>query len=191
MTSSRRDFLAQSGAAFSGAWLLAHLPNLEQLGLDARNAYEGKLPFETLTEAEARTMAAFAEQVIPSGTTPGAREAGAIYFIDKALGSIRKGALAPIRAGLKDLDARARKRDGKVASFADLSSQQQIAIMKQVEKSEFFEIGRTLTVLGVFADPKYGGNRDHAGFKLLGIDHKPVYQPPFGYYDARATGEPR
>jgi hypothetical protein len=39
-------------------------------------------------------------------------------------------------------------------------------------------------VAGVFSDPSYGGNRDHAGFTLIGMEHAAAYQPPFGWYDA-------
>ncbi len=40
------------------------------------------------------------------------------------------------------------------------------------------------TIVGTFALPAYGGNRDHLGWHMLGLTHQPVYQPPFGYYDA-------
>jgi gluconate 2-dehydrogenase gamma chain len=33
---------------------------------------------------------------------------------------------------------------------------------------EFFETVRLHTILGFLADPEYGGNRDHAGWKLVG-----------------------
>jgi gluconate 2-dehydrogenase gamma chain len=32
----------------------------------------------------------------------------------------------------------------------------------------FFETARALTVIGFVADPKHGGNRDFAGWKLVG-----------------------
>ena len=131
-------------------------------------------------------MEAFAAQIIPSDASlPGAREAGAVYFIDRALGSHFAQMKEPMKAGIADLDARARRRVRRARDFADLSSADQVRVMRQVESEPFFFMGRMLTVMGVFADPGYGGNRDGAGLRILGIEHKPAYQPPFGWYDAQ------
>ncbi len=35
----------------------------------------------------------------------------------------------------------------------------------------------------MFALPSYGGNRDKAGWHLIGFDDRHFWQPPFGYYD--------
>ena len=130
-------------------------------------------------------MDAFAAQIVPSDpTTPGAREAGAVYFIDRALGSHFAAMREPVKAGLADLDVRARRRTRGVRGFADLGAADQIRVMRQVEDQPFFFTARMLTVMGVFADPSYGGNRDHAGARILGIEHRPSFQPPFGWYDA-------
>ena len=130
-------------------------------------------------------MEAFAAQIVPSDAMgPGAREAGAIWFIDRALGGPFKAMKDPIKAGIVDLDARARKRKKGVTGFADLPAGDQLRIMRQVEDGPFFGMGRMLTVIGVFGDPRHGGNRDHVGERILGIEHKPAYQPPFGWYDA-------
>ena len=130
-------------------------------------------------------MEAFAAQIVPSEAgLPGASEAGAIWFIDRALESHFAQMKVPVQAGIADLDARARRRVKGVKGFADLDSADQIRIMRQVEGQPFFFMGRMLTVMGVFSDPSYGGNRDHAGARILGIAHQPSYQPPFGWYDA-------
>ena len=183
---TRRDFLASSAALLGGSWLSIQLPMLGELAAWARTAAVEQQAFTILTPAEARTMDAFASQIIPSDpTSPGAKEAGAIWFIDRALGAgyfpeFRE----PIKAGAADLDARARRRRRGVASFADLSAGDQIRVMRQVEEAPFFFMGRMLSVMGVLADPRHGGNRDHASSKILGIEHAPSYQPPFGWYDA-------
>jgi hypothetical protein len=36
----------------------------------------------------------------------------------------------------------------------------------------------------MFAMPVRGGNRDKAGWALIGFVDRHVWQPPFGYYDA-------
>lgn len=131
-------------------------------------------------------MRAFAAQILPTDEHgPGAEEAGAVHFIDRALSLPFFAASVPvIHAGLADLDARARKA-GAPNGFASLSSDRQIAIMRQIEHEPFFTAARTLVVIGTFADPSYGGNRDGTGWRLVGIDHRPSYQAPFGWYDAQ------
>jgi hypothetical protein len=46
-----------------------------------------------------------------------------------------------------------------------------------------------LTHCGMFAMPSWGGNKDLAGWNLIGFDSRHAWQPPFGFYDARATAE--
>lgn len=190
---NRREFLTTSAALLGGSWLSMQLPMLGDLAAWARAAAAQGEPFTILTPAEARTMEAFAAQIIPSdSSSPGAKEAGAIWFIDRALG---KGYFPefrePIKAGIADLDARARRRRKAVSGFADLATADQIRVMRQIEETPFFFMGRMLSVMGVLADPSHGGNRDHAGEKILGIEHKPAYQPPFGWYDAEEARQRR
>ena len=47
---------------------------------------------------------------------------------------------------------------------------------------------RRLTVLGLIALPKYGGNFDNRGWKLLGVEDNHVWEPPFGFYDIDYPG---
>ena len=137
-------------------------------------------------------MRAFAAQIIPSDDgAPGAEEAGAVHFVDRALGIPLFAPSAPlIRAGLVDLDARARAF-GSRASFASAPAAEQIAIMRQIEQSPFFTAARTLVVIGTFADPLYGGNTRGVGWTMLGIDHRPTYAAPFGWYDAQSGPDPK
>lgn len=192
-SSNRREFIAASAALLGGSWLSTQLPRLEALAAWARAAAGAQSAFTVLTAAEARTMEAFAGQIIPPDAgSPGAKEAGAVWFIDRALGpgyfpEFRE----PVKAGLADLDARARRRRNGATGFADLPVADQIRVMRQVENTPFFFAGRMLSVMGVLADPRHGGNRDHAAERILGIHHQPSYQPPFGWYDAdeaRRTG---
>ncbi len=130
-------------------------------------------------------MRAFAARIIPSDQSlPGADEAGAVHFIDRALGKPFFADSVPVvRAGLADLDARARALGEH--DFASLSPGRQVAIMRQVEGTPFFAAARMLVVVGTFADSAYGGNRNGAGWTILGIEHHPTYASPFGWYDAR------
>ena len=105
--------------------------------------------------------------------------------MDAALGGFAKPIRPLIANAAKALDGAARKRKRQATLFADLSSRQQIAVLKDFQSQPEFGLLRTLTVLAVFSDPKYGGNRNQAAFKLLDVQHRPAYSPPFGYYDAQ------
>ena len=182
---SRREFVAQTVSMFSSAWLVANLPDIEALGVEARAAQARAEAFKVLTAAEARTLSAFAAQIIPTDSTPGATEAGAIYFIDRALTGFAAAAVPEFRAGVKTLDDAAKKEKRGAQSFADLTSAQQIKIMKKIENTEFFGDARAFTIFGVFSDPMYGGGRNNSLALIMNMEHKPTYQPPFGYYDAQ------
>ena len=47
---------------------------------------------------------------------------------------------------------------------------------------------RRLTVLGIIAMPKYGGNFQGVGNKLIGVIDRHVWRPPCGYYDKDYAG---
>jgi hypothetical protein len=84
---SRREFILGSAALLGGGWLSLQLPILGELAAWARTAAAEQAAFTNLTAAEARAMDAFAAQIIPSdAASPGAKEAGAVWFIDRALG---------------------------------------------------------------------------------------------------------
>ena len=139
--------------------------------------------FSTLTAEEGRQLEAVCATIIPSGDTPGAREAGAAHFIDTVLGSFEAASLTTVREGLEAIGGRARDKYG--ATYADLEPQQQIELMTLVEQEDpaFFGTVRYLTICGTFCHPDLGGNLDGAGWTLLGMDVQNAYQPPFGYYD--------
>ena len=130
-------------------------------------------------------MRAFAAQIIPSDKSlPGADEAGAVHFIDRAFGNPFFADVVPVvRAGLADLDARARALGER--DFASVSPGRQEAILRQVERTPFFLAARMLVVIGTFADSTYGGNRGGAGWAIVGFEHQPTYASPFGWYDAQ------
>jgi hypothetical protein len=184
----RREFLGTSLHALGGAWLALIVPDIERVSVAARAASLRQEPFRTLSPAEARIAEAVAVAIFPDDDTPGAREAGVVYFIDGALGSFFGGMLPQVRAGLAQLDARARERD--TAGFAALPSAARDDVLRAVETSPFFGTLRLLAILGMFADPSYGGNAGGAGWRLLRMERAPAWAPPFGYYDgeARAAG---
>ena len=176
---TRREFLARLGSA----GLLLQSPLLMSLAACAREAVQLGEPLTTLTEAEGRAFAAFAARIIPSDRTPGATEAGAVYFADRAVAGPFAAMQEVLRTGLADLDARATAAHGAV--FAELRPRDQDALMREVEQAgPFFPVAHLLTVTGVFADPSYGGNRDGVAAVLEATEHAATYSAPFGFYDA-------
>jgi gluconate 2-dehydrogenase gamma chain len=182
---TRREFVSTSAGLLGGGWLWLQLPAITSLSACARDAARDQAPFRLLSGEQAAAMRAFAARILPSGDgLPGAEEAGAVYFVDGALGGLFAEMKEPVLAGLADLDARA--RTAHRVTFAAATPEQQDAIITAVSEAPapFFFMARLLTVAGVFADPSYGGNRNHAGATILGMEHTATYQPPFGWYDA-------
>ncbi|MEP7087253.1 MAG: gluconate 2-dehydrogenase subunit 3 family protein [Gemmatimonadota bacterium] len=181
----RRTFLIDAARLAAGGLLASELQLLAGCARDDGNR---DVDFNMLTVAEGRAMRALAAQICPrNGDLPGANDAGVVYFVDRVFGMpFFADAAALIRSGLADLDARATIA-GKHADFAAASDEEQIAIMRVIDKSPFFIAARTLVVIGMFSDPKYGGNRGEVGWSLLGIEHRPSFTAPFGFYDAQVS----
>jgi len=171
---SRRDLLVGSAVYGSSLWVLLNLPR----PLAARAAEESSRPL-VLGAGEWKTVEAIAGRIIPADHEPGAIEAGCVNFIDKALAH-EDAVMKPFyRAGLAGIDAVSRERFEK--PFVELAAEQQDEVLAAVESgkadgwpasgvppAKFFEAVRAHTIIGFLADPKYGGNRDHAGWKVVG-----------------------
>ena len=184
---SRRDFIKTSGSIISSTWIAVNLPAMIAAANFACQAKETGASFEVLTAAEAVELEAITSQIIPSDGTPGAKEAGIIYFIDRALGTFSAEDADPIRQGLTELDATVKEKHTGSSLFSTLTSDQQIDILKEIEESDFFGTVRNLTVSGTFSMPSYGGNQNKIGWNTLGFDDSRSWRPPFGYYDEQYT----
>lgn len=171
---TRRRFV-KGGAMYGGAlWLTLHLPRPR-----AAAAAQKTTEPSALSEAEWKTVEAVCGRIVPKDQDPGAIEAGCVNFIDKALANEDR-ALAPVyHGGIPALDAVAQQRHEK--SFAALDSAQQDALLRSLQDgkapewkeaslsaADFFETLRVHTLIGLLADPRYGGNRDYTGWKLVG-----------------------
>ena len=144
--------------------------------------------------ADAATIAAFTERLMPSAPgKPGARDADVLNYIDLALA----GAYAELqdfyRRGLAQLEAYCRATYKE--PFVRLNSERQDEAITSLENGkasgftypsarEFFNTLRIHTMEGMFADPLYGGNRDFAGWKLVGF---PGAQAIFTPMDLQST----
>lgn len=183
-----RRSLLQAIAATIGA---AALPvGLAEIATAARAAAQvaSEPKWSFLSATEAADIDAVTAQIIPTDDTPGAREAGVVYFIDAALATFFAQVASDYRAQLAEFQSAFRQQYPGVASFAALTSEQQVEYLRGVDRTPFFETTRLLTLLGMFALPGYGGNRDAVGWKLIGFEDRHVFQPPFGHYDRDYPG---
>ena len=141
--------------------------------------------FRVLAADEALTLFAACNQIVPPDEDPGAGDAGAVRFIDRQLAT-RWGKELPLwRAGIRGLDATARRRHGK--PLAELPFEAQTSVLRDLEAGAvaaadwsgassraFFERLRVTTLMSFYGDPRHGGNQDRASWKMLGVPDPPV-----------------
>ena len=134
-------------------------------------------PFENLSASQSRILEAIVSRLIPSDENgPGALEAGAARYIDRALADVLSELQSAYAAGLDAVDAYARSRAGQ--PFAELVPDAQDAVLGDIEQNigdgftpdaaSFFDMVLQHTIEGTFSDPHYGGNRDFIGWEMLG-----------------------
>ena len=182
---SRREWILASSLGLLAVW-----PEVVAAQEHARHAAATPgTAFSYFNQETAAEIEAIAAQIIPTDETPGAREAGVIYFIDHALSTFDKESQEHYKTGLAELQAKRASMFPGSTSVAALKPEQQLALVKSIDGTPFFETVRTHTIIGFLNSPDEGGNRDYVGWKLLGMDPRMVYQPPFGYYDAEAQKE--
>lgn len=183
---SRRQFLIRSATGMSSAWLALHWPAVLEAHEHARKAAASSgSKFQFFSKEEATEIEAMAAQIIPTDTSPGAREAGVIYFIDRALTTFDRERQPVYRDGLPTLQARTAEKFPGAVRFSSLNDAQQIQLLTAIEEADFFETVRVHTIMGFLADPDYGGNRGQVGWKLIGFEQRSSFKPPFGYYDSQ------
>src|SRR5215467_3961567 len=188
---SRRQVFRQVGIAGAAAALSGAAPTVAATqgatepattaaapGLGAAPSAAPRLEaLETLTAAEADTLEAIVARLIPTDENgPGATEARAAHYIDRALAGPLASSRAAYALGLAAVDTYAQATKG--AAFADLSVDGQDAVLREMEKNTatgfvpnslvFFEMVRAHTIQGTFCDPYYGGNANFVGWDLIG-----------------------
>ena len=180
---SRRDWLKRAGLA--GAALTIPAPAMpgaieEQAKPAAppnQSAAPRREPIENLTAYEADLLEAICARIIPTDANgPGAREARAAHYIDRALGGALSGSKQAYSAGLAAFDAYC--RSSRRAPFTELSARDQDSVLIDVETGAatgfvgssglFFAMVRTHTLQGTFGDPYYGGNANFIGWDMIG-----------------------
>ena len=161
---SRREMLQRVGALLGAATTLP-LPAAARVRAQAALGES----FITLTMSEAETVRAIIGRLIPADESgPGALEARADRYIDRALSGALKASRAAYAMGLAAVDAQARAL--RNTSFAKLAVADQDTVLTTIERANagFFNLIRTHTIQGTFSDPFYGGNANFIGWDLIG-----------------------
>ena len=133
-------------------------------------------PLENLTAGQMDILDAVVARLIPSDANgPGATEARATHYIDRALGGALASSRAAYTSGLAALDLYARSSRG--APFTQLSATDQDSVLIDVEtgaargftgsSAAFFALLLGHTHQGTFGDPYYGGNANFIGWDLI------------------------
>jgi len=171
---SRRALLQRAGLTGGALFLSSAFP----FPRAARAAAASQTPV-SLSEAEWKSLDAVTARLIPTDHEPGAREAGCVNFIDKALANEEAAALPLYRGGLAALAVCVQASE--VPTFEALEPAAQDELLRSVELGSatawpaqappspmFFEVVRAHTLIGFLAEPKYGGNGDFAGWRVAG-----------------------
>jgi len=129
--------------------------------------------------AQAATVAAIAERLMPGAPgKPGATDADVLNYIDLALAGAYADQQNLYRRGLVALDAYCTAAHGGAFTTLDAAAQDATLAALEADTADgfdwptargFFETLRTHTMEGMFADPVYGGNKDFAGWNLVGF----------------------
>src|SRR6267378_2369716 len=128
---NRRNFLLRGAAGLSAAWVTAHWPALLSAATHAHNAAKAATPprLEFFTPEEAVEIESVTARIIPSDGTPGAREAGVVYFIDRGLATFGVDDQKTYREGLPELQARVSELFAGAAKFSALTTEQQDEVL--------------------------------------------------------------
>jgi gluconate 2-dehydrogenase gamma chain len=190
---SRRDLLKRAGLAAAALPVGAELapPSRERADQGDSRADQGRPPqatvpaikrepLENLTATEMDLLDAIVARLIPTDANgPGATEARATHYIDRALGGALASSREAYRAGLAALDRYARSSRG--GPFTELSPTDQDSLLIDVEtgaatgagagfagsSAVFFSMLLSHTHQGTFGDPYYGGNANFIGWDLI------------------------
>jgi gluconate 2-dehydrogenase gamma chain len=203
---ARRAFLIQTATGMGAAAAAGLVPGAQAqehpaampMPMPGASAHtsggEGVGAFFNITDA--LTIAAMAERIMPGAPgKPGAKDAGVLNYIDLALSGAYSDQQEFYRHGLTQLDAYCNATYKK--SFVDLAAAQQDEVIGALETGKatgfdwphaqaFFNTLRTHTMEGMFADPVYGGNKDFAGWRLVGF---PGAQEVFTPDDMESSGQ--
>ena len=208
----RRNFLFGGVAALGATWTAAHWPSIVAAAEHAHHValFPEDQKWEFFTREEAKEVEALASCILPSDGTPGAREAGVVYFIDRALVTFSVDDQKTYRQGLPELQKRVAELFPGVAIFSAATPEQQIAVLESLDElgdktaaqrpqrlryrtsaaQPLFETLRVHTIAGFLIDPEVErkGNRGGVGWTVIGRELGHSFQPPFSAIDKGYPG---
>lgn len=174
---ARREMMKRVGAGVAGAAVAVPTTQVVTTAHAQTRAAPPREALETLTAAESDALEAMCARIIPTDDNgPGAAEARAAHYIDRALTGPLASSKPAYVTGLAALDAYALSSRGAI--FAKLNARDQDALLTELEKNAatgfrpnsaaFFNMVRNHTIQGTFSDPYYGGNANFVGWDLIG-----------------------
>jgi gluconate 2-dehydrogenase gamma chain len=180
----RREFVGMLGGAAVATWLSAGWSELHAASRAAA-ASAPQEPWLVLTAQQVTELDAITAQLIPTDDQPGAREAHVVRFMDRSLATFAKAQRPALEQALARLSEFVARRRPGTTSFAALSAADQVEVLTSLEKEvpDAFGSLHGPAVVGMFANPEYGGNFAKVGWKLIGFQDRFSWTPPFGYYD--------
>ncbi|MDP3916011.1 MAG: gluconate 2-dehydrogenase subunit 3 family protein [Bacteroidota bacterium] len=165
---NRREFIKSASLAFGSVLLFP-------------SCLKQKSSFRFFTPEDASCIIAFCEQIIPKDESPGATDAGVIYYIDRQLSGVFHYDQETYRSGIRNLQTWCNLKYGK--TFEAIVPEDQIKILKMLQSNElnesewpgskpadFFNLVRAHTMQGFYGSPIHGGNKDYMSFEMLRID---------------------
>jgi hypothetical protein len=171
METSRRDFVYLFSA-------LAFTPPAELLASQGKVAQK---PLASFSPQEKEDLGNLCEQIFPKDEFPGAKELGAVLFLENILSQAHPEWWSVYHAGLASTGKSAQRIYKR--GFSQSSFEEQTTLLKQMERgdlpiedwpegqpSEFFNLIRDHTLQAMYSHPKYGGNKDKAAWKMIGYE---------------------
>lgn len=203
---ARREFLLQLGGLAGATWVETQWPAVLAAAQSAHAAKtQNAQAFEVLTPDQAKQIEAISSEIIPTDELPGAKEAGVVYFIDRALKTFASETRPVYEQGLADVSRICTELFPGIRNIGEASPEQQHQIVAELmaemnprpgtrrstvalANSDFPQIIWMHTLFGFLLDPEAGANRDYAGWKVIGRDPAHSFSPPFGFYDKDYPG---
>src|ERR1035438_9247708 len=131
----------------------------------------GTTKLEFFTPDQAKEIDAITSRIIPTDETPGAHEAGVVYFIDRALTTFAIDNQKIYREGLPEMQARTHELFSALDQFSAATPEQQDEVLHSFDEQtagarrpyrpraaaqSFFDTVRLHTVVAFLLDPEIG-----------------------------------
>lgn len=130
---------------------------------------------KTLSDEEFAIMSAAVERVLPKDEDPGAIDAGVPNYVDAMLANTEMAkSRADFVPGLHALNRRCKRMfQTDFVQATDAQRDEVLTVFKNSPdksgEARWYDLLLALTLEGYLGDPSYGGNRNRAGWALVGF----------------------